>query len=112
MANLGMTLAAEGRYDEAEKLSRKTLESRLRILGPNHPDTAESEYNLATIDVATGKRDEAFQMLTSAVDHGFSAADDLALASDPEFKILHADPRFEVLVAHARQRAAALQQQK
>lgn len=104
-----MTLAAEGRYDEAEKLSRETLESRLRILGPNHPDTAESEYNLATIDVATGKRDEAFQMLTS---HGFSAADDRALASDPEFKILHADPRFEFLVAHARQRAAALQQQK
>ena len=112
VANLGVTLAAEGKYAEADKLTRQALETRLRILGPNHPDTAESEYNLATIDVATGKRDEAFQMLTDAVDHGFGAADDLALASDPEFKMLHADPRFDALIAHARQRAASLQNTK
>ncbi|HEV2195634.1 MAG TPA: serine/threonine-protein kinase [Candidatus Acidoferrum sp.] len=112
LANLANALAAEAKYVEAYKLTREALEARLRILGPDHPDTADSEYNLATIDVATGKRAEAFQMLTDAVDHGFSAADDLALASDPEFKMLHVDPRFEVLIAHARQRAAALQEQK
>jgi serine/threonine protein kinase/tetratricopeptide (TPR) repeat protein len=112
LANLANALAAEAKYVEAYKLTREALEDRLRILGPDHPDTAISKYNLATIDVATGKRDEAFQMLTDAVDHGFSAADDLSLASDPEFKMLHADPRFEILIAHARQRAASLQQQK
>ena len=112
VANLANALAAEGKYVESDKLTREVLDARRRILGPDHPDTAQSEYNLATIDVATGKRDEAFWLLNDAVERGFSAADDLGIAEDPEFKALHADPRFTALVAHGRERAAFLQSKK
>jgi eukaryotic-like serine/threonine-protein kinase len=112
VANLANALAAEGKYVEADKLTREALDARRRILGLDHPDTAESEYNLATIDVQTGKRDEAFSLLNDAVGHGFSAADDLGLATDPQFNALHTDPRFAALVAHGRERAAFLQSKK
>ena len=36
----------------------------------------------------------------------------LAIASDPEFNALHADPRFQTLVSYARERAASLQKPK
>jgi len=112
VANLANTLSAEGRYPEAEKLAREALDARRRVLGPDHPDTAESESDLAAIDVRTGKRDEAFSLLRDAIDHGMSPDDDLALASDPNFRALHADPRFEALIVYARQRAASLQKSK
>lgn len=112
IANLANALASEGKYVEADKLTREALDARRRILGPDHPSTAESEYNLATIDIATGKRDEAFSLLNDAVEHGFSAVDDLGIASDPEFKALHTDPRFAALVTHGRERAAFLQSKK
>jgi hypothetical protein len=50
-------------------------------------------------------RDEAFQYIDQAIDHGYGPPEDIA--GDPELKSLYGDPRFEALVAKARQKAAA-----
>jgi Tetratricopeptide repeat len=47
MYNLGRILWGRGRYPEAEKLDRETLDIRRRVLGPEHPDTLASISNLA-----------------------------------------------------------------
>ena len=47
MNNLAIVLCDEGRYAEAEKLHRETLDIRRRVLGPEHPDTLMSMNNLA-----------------------------------------------------------------
>jgi hypothetical protein len=43
------------------------------------------------------------------VTRGLSGYGDLQIESDPDLKSLHGDPRFDALVAEARQRAAATQ---
>jgi|ERR1700730_17421990 hypothetical protein len=92
---------------EAEKLYRETLEILRRVLGPEHPDTANSTYNLACVAARTGNRDEALSLLREAVDHGLAPDQDLDMEKDPDFKSLHGDPRFGALIAHAKERAAA-----
>ncbi len=52
MHDLANVLDREGRYDEAEKLNRETLDIRRRVLGADHPDTAISTYNLGCIAAA------------------------------------------------------------
>ena len=37
----------EGKYADAEKLNRQTLDIRSRVLGAQHPETLLSTYNLA-----------------------------------------------------------------
>jgi hypothetical protein len=37
-----------------------------------------------------------------------SPADILSIEKDPDLKSLHGDPRFDALVAHAKERVAAL----
>jgi len=41
----------EGHYSEAEKLGQQALESKRRILGPEHPDTLWSMVILASISL-------------------------------------------------------------
>jgi serine/threonine protein kinase len=105
--NLAETLGREGRYAEAEKLVRETGDIQRRVLGHNHPDTALSTETLAEIFALAGKRDEALSLLRDAVDDGLSPAIDLYIEKDPDLKSLHGDPRFDALVAHAKERAAA-----
>ena len=107
MNELATVLSSEGRYAEAEKLERETLEIRRRVLGPESPATAGSIYNLACIAALRGRRDEALSLLREAVDHGLRPSEELDMDKDPELKSLHGDPRFEALVAHAKERAAA-----
>jgi hypothetical protein len=40
--NLAIVLYGEGRYTEAERLDRETLDIRRGVLGPEHPDTLAS----------------------------------------------------------------------
>lgn len=101
--NLARTLLPEDRTADAEKLERETLDIRSRVLGPEHPDTAESVYNLAIVKEREGKRAEALQLLREAIDHGLSPGDALGMEKDPDLKSLHGDPRFDALVAHAKQ---------
>lgn len=106
---LGDTLTEEGHYAEAEKLLRDAYATSLRVMGHDHLETSETGYELAEVLAMEGKKDEAFARLTDAVDHHLRAKYDLELATQDEFKSLHGDPRFEALVADARQRAAAEQ---
>jgi eukaryotic-like serine/threonine-protein kinase len=110
MINLGNVLIEEGRYPEAEQLFRETLDLQTRALGPEHPDTALSMYNLGCIAAHRGRPDEAFSWLRQAVDHGLAPFADLGMDQDPDLKSLHGDPRFETLVTHAKERAAAMQE--
>ena len=107
MHNLGDILYEEGRYAEAETMLRETLNISRRVLGPEHPDTAASIYSLGSIALLTGKRDEALADLLEAVDHGLPPNMDLGIETDPDLRSLHGDPRFDALVAHAKERAAA-----
>jgi serine/threonine protein kinase len=106
---LGDLLKREKRYSESEKAFRDTLEGRRRALGVNHPDTASTAYDLACVLALDGKRDEAFANLEFALKHGLLADIRQGLEKDDDLKSLHADPRFDALVAAARQPPAVAQ---
>jgi hypothetical protein len=106
MSNLATDLGDEGRYAEAEKLDRETLAIRRRVLGPEHPDTAVSTYNLACIVALQGRRDASLSLLQDAVEHGLPSEDVVGIGRDPDLKSLHGDPRFEALVAQSLRAAA------
>jgi serine/threonine protein kinase/Flp pilus assembly protein TadD len=110
MNNMAGILTSEGRLAEAEKLIRETLNISRRVLSPEHPLTADSTYTLGLIALRQGKRDEALEHLQEAVDHGLTPQRDLGIEKDPDLKSLHGDARFDALVAHAKERAAAAQQ--
>ena len=109
MNNLSTMLVMEGRYGDADKLERETLDIQRRVLGPNHPDTAMSTYNLAGIAAHQGKLDEALSLLREATDHGLAPNIALQMEKDPDLESLHSDPRFAALVAHAKEHAPATQ---
>jgi hypothetical protein len=46
MNNLALTLGAQGDWAGARKLHEETLDIRRRVLGPEHPDTLTSAWNL------------------------------------------------------------------
>jgi tetratricopeptide (TPR) repeat protein len=112
MEGLGYTLLSAGRYAEAQNVIRETHAIQRRVLGPEHPDTALSVYNLAGIASHSGKPDEALSLLQAAVDHGLAPDVALTIEKDDDFKSLHGDPRFETLVAHARERTGATKQNR
>jgi hypothetical protein len=67
--NLDKPLRAQGKYAEAEAMSRRALAIRLKALGEGHPKTIESYSNLAANLAAQGKPSEAeplFQKAKSA----------------------------------------------
>ncbi|MGB2591944.1 MAG: serine/threonine-protein kinase [Candidatus Acidiferrum sp.] len=109
MGNLAATLTHEGQYDEAEKLDRDVLDIRQRTLGPDNRETAISRYALGTVAAARGQRDKAFSFLHEAVDHGLPGFALVGMEKDPDLKALHGDPRFDALVAQAKERAAGAQ---
>jgi len=112
MNNLANMLFLEGRYSEAERLQHEALDRQRRVLGPDHPDTAMSTYNLGGIALHRGRRDEALSLLREAVDHGLAPNIALYMEKDPDLQSLHGDARFAALVAHAKERAAAAQKPK
>ena len=106
MANLAETYALEGRPAEAEKLYQKTLEVQRRVLGPDNPDTATTTYDLAFVAIRRGDRERAFRLFREALDHGLPPEYSMTIEADPELISLHGDPRFERLVARAKELAA------
>jgi hypothetical protein len=112
MNTLGKVFWKERRYAEAETLVREALAIERRVLGPDDPLTANSTSDLGGIALSEGKRDEALSLLREAVDHGLAPNYDLEIDKDPDFRALHGDPRFDDLVAHAKERAVAAQKPK
>jgi hypothetical protein len=88
-------------------LHRATLDILRRVLGPEHPTTAADAYNLGVIAACRGNRTEALSLLRQALDHGLFPTGALGMEKDSDLKSLHGDPRFDTLVAYAKERAAA-----
>ncbi|SRR5579862_384735 len=59
MNTLALCLVDLGRYAEAKKLDRETLDIRRRVLGPEHPDTLKSMSHLAGLLTTEGQLPEA-----------------------------------------------------
>ncbi|MGA8143629.1 MAG: tetratricopeptide repeat protein [Candidatus Acidiferrales bacterium] len=110
--NLAETLIYERRDEEAEQILRGNLETVVRVFGASHPELASIRYSLGCIDLHRGQRDEAIELFRSAVEHGFTPQQSVALETDPELKPVYGDPRFEAIVAKARERAAVAQNTK
>jgi non-specific serine/threonine protein kinase/serine/threonine-protein kinase len=107
MMNLADNLTKMGEYAEAETLLRQTLEIQRHVLGPEHPYTAVTTYNLASLAAHRGQRDEALSLLREAVDHGLPVGIRRGMDKDPDLASLHGDPRFDAIVADAKQPAAS-----
>jgi serine/threonine protein kinase len=99
-----LDLSYERRYGDAEKLFREAI---LTAGKANRPSALFlAWYGFAEGAAVAGRRDEALEYLGQAVDHGYRYAE--SMAADPALKSLHGDPRFDALVAKARQNANAL----
>jgi len=79
------------------------------VVGPEHPDAAETVYNLGCVAARRGDKEQAIALLSQSVDHGLSPRGDLGIERDTDLTSLHGDPRFAALVAHAKQVADAKQ---
>jgi Tetratricopeptide repeat len=99
LEGFGEFLRSEKRYPEAEKTLRETLDSRRRTFGDEHPDVAESAYNLATVQALEGKREDALSNLKFAFGHQLSPSLRSGMAKDPSFKSIEGDARFAQFVA-------------
>jgi len=108
MEVLGTTLPDGHHYPEAERLLRKTRDLEQRVFGPYSSYTASSTYNLACVAARRHHPDEALALLGEAIDHGLAPSEALGMEKDPDLKSLHGDPRLAALVAHAKERGAAL----
>ena len=106
LENLAWTLYKEGHVAEAEKLQMEALELRRRILRAGHPDIALAAYALAGMEALEGRREESLKLLHDALEHNLPRQETLEMETEPDFKPLHGDPRFDALVAHAKQVAA------
>ncbi len=104
MMNLADSLTKLSEYPEAEALLKQTLEIQRRVLGPEHPYTAVTTYNLASLAAHRGQRDDALSLLRAAVDHGLPVGVRRGMDKDPDLESLHGDPRFDAIVAAAKQR--------
>jgi serine/threonine protein kinase len=104
---LAVALIGERRYDDAEKLLRETLDIRRRVSGPDDPSIGGDLYNLACTMARERHKNEALALLAQAIDHGLLPSAALAMDKDIDLTSLHGDPRFDALVAHAKQHAAA-----
>jgi Tfp pilus assembly protein PilF len=67
--DLATVFLDQGNYEEAEKLYRENLEIEKRVLGPEHPDTANSMTTLAnTIRFIDGHNAEAENLYRKALE--------------------------------------------
>jgi serine/threonine protein kinase/tetratricopeptide (TPR) repeat protein len=62
------TYHALGQYDVAFRHSSRARDLRLRLLGPEHPDTMKSMTNLADLLMHLGKRDEARKLFEQTLE--------------------------------------------
>jgi Tetratricopeptide repeat len=104
MSILASCLVLSNEIGPAEALLRETRDAQRRVLGPDHPDTATTTYNLACLAARQGEHDEALALLREAFEHGLAPNVGLAMKEDSDLATLHGDPRFEALVMEANRR--------
>jgi non-specific serine/threonine protein kinase/serine/threonine-protein kinase len=103
LENEAQVISREGRYTDAEKLFREAVQTAGKASEPGA--LSDAWYNFACTAADSGRRDNALEYLDQAIDHG--DLDPGMIAADDDLKSLHGDPRFEALLAKARQLAAA-----
>ena len=104
MTNLAEAFEMAGDYAQAEKVLKPALEIERRTLGPAHPSTALSEYDLGCIEARLGHREEALSLVRESLDHGLPSWMAKDIATDTDLKSLHGDPQFAALLARAKER--------
>jgi tetratricopeptide (TPR) repeat protein len=62
ISQLGLVLARQGKYEEAEANHQRDLAGSEKVLGPNHPDTLTSVGQLGLVLEQQGKYEEAEAM--------------------------------------------------
>ena len=67
LINLAVLYKAMGGYAKAEPLLKEALETRQKVLGPEHPDTVRSLNSLAEIYQAMGEYAKAEPLLQEAL---------------------------------------------
>lgn len=107
MRNLAEALTMAHDYAQAEKVLKPAIDIERRVLGPDHPNTALSTYSLACIEARLGHGEEALSLIRASLDHGLPLWTAKTISTEPDFESLHSDPRFEALVAHAKELTAA-----
>jgi eukaryotic-like serine/threonine-protein kinase len=96
-----LNLSHEGRYDESEKLYREAIQMADKTGEPR--TIASAWYQFACGAAIAGRHDEALGYLDKAVSLGHWSP--VVISTDPDLRSLHGDPRFDALVAKARQTA-------
>jgi len=94
-------LSHEGRYGEAQELFRELIKTAEKKKPGLLPD---AWYNFACAAAIAGHRGEALRYLGQAIDGGYWT-ETATIVADPDLKSLHGDPRFDALIAKARQKA-------
>jgi eukaryotic-like serine/threonine-protein kinase len=107
LSNLAEIFAERGDYAHAQQLFTQAHAIQVRVLGLDNPSTAETTKSLAFLKLGEGDRDEALRLLREAVDHGLPVWAIGSMATDPDLKPLHGDPRFTALLEDANQKLAA-----
>jgi eukaryotic-like serine/threonine-protein kinase len=97
-----MCLSGEGRTSDADKMFRDVIETAEK--NDLRGTVAEAWYNFATAQAGHGRVDDAFADLNRAVANGFVSPGEIS--ADPALKSLRSDPRFESVVAKARETSA------
>ena len=89
---LALCLARTGRTDDAASLVARAVALE--------PENASVLQRAAVVTLVLGRRDESFRLLARAVERGYGT---VGIRADPEFSTLRDDPRFQQLLAGARE---------
>lgn len=104
MLELGQFQRDAGREDDAEATLEKLLAIENRAFAPDQEETAETEYDLASVILRKGQADRALTLLREAVGGDLAPRIAQGLPTDPLFASLRNDPRFKPLLALVRNR--------
>jgi pentatricopeptide repeat protein len=105
MLNLGDFQRDLHHDEDAEKSFHRVLDVTGHVLGPDQPEAAAANYDLATVLVHEGRVEEALSLLRQAVDHGVPPRIASDMGNDPMLNSLHGDLRFAELVTYGKKRA-------
>jgi eukaryotic-like serine/threonine-protein kinase len=98
-----LCLSAAGNYSEADKTFRDVIDTAQKTEQP--AVVSEAWYNFGVAEAKRGRSNDALADLDRAASNGLVSPGQIS--NDPELASLHGDPRFDAIVAKARQASAA-----
>jgi tetratricopeptide (TPR) repeat protein len=102
MEHLAIAFVYEKQYQKA----KATFDGILQTESSLHPEASSGFwYNYACAEAVAGHKEKAFEYLKKAGDLLLSDRNGLSMDKDEDLNSLHNDPRFEAMIAQARQRA-------